>query len=1071
MRGTSNMYFIAHYRSVSPKTPPGITIAFLSPTQSPRSFSVSRPPPSIHESFLHCSRLTPWGQFLDFVEMLRQSASGNLLHIPQTPMSATSKALIHPADDVIGDNSELVEQILREPKGGLQMFVNSITEFLFFKFDHDEQQISLNKITSNAFLPPSSERGSTIDIMAVLDLTQRSSQLEFLKLAVSLISNNLQSPGIISAMVDLCQDARNLALLQQLLDQGLPSINAVAEKLLSSAAHHGNLDLVSLLVENGLDADSKGPNAVYHYERKSPLESAIYTSREGSRKAIVKYLLDHGADLTQKTSGYYPSILQFSSLLDFAVFQGDGTIVEELLNPRLESNHPPPVISLETICHATKHERPYVLDLLVQRAWPLQIPLNIDRYKQCRIIEMAAFHGNLEVIKYLLHRGFDINSSYTDGYGSALVAAVFQGHTDVVHYLLSRSAGVNGIGLARGYTSIPYSQSYYGFTALQASLMRNHTEIARKLILSGADPKYYGGSIYCTVAPIKLASQFCDVATVQLLLQNGADPNAPDIHRNYNLRRSQFKNDPYHITLLRLKLRDLETRTALQIAFERGGNEESVAIAQILIQSGANLPPLTNTEVWDPLLSALAGGERQIVDLVLQREDSIPDAQKYLQACLESGHSNLARGLIDDQVFHLGRDTCSLGVICAAILRERTLDDTSFTHFLLSGTIKALGYLPMDFGSAALAAAAHIKAVDLIQTLLTAGARPCVQCKEIGSVLQRRPLLDAMNAFDAFFLNPYWYDCYKPFRDVNTSINLLIDACGSSNHQSFGQYYCHHALEVAFLKAVRKSSDYQHEFLQPVLESLVVLGIDVNYCSDRFTSCSALQLCMNNGGYENMPAYLLGKGADPNCKARMVEDDLLYMPSISGESLFSGDIQAYHTPLEVASRDNDVPLLKLLIQYGAEVNAKPAYSSGATALQYAAITGNFEVLNTLLKEGANINAPRSEYKGRTAIEGAAEYGHLDMVCYLLEAGADVRGRENEQYRRSVYRAWNNHHRTLAKVIQEFKTKRFGSGDICDIEEIVSSMTERELEGEEMESEINDYESEFESEFEDDIRDD
>jgi ankyrin repeat protein len=972
-------------------------------------------------------------------------------------MSATSKALIQPAGVVIGDNSELIELILREPEGGLQMFVNSITESLFFEFDPDEQQISLNNIRSNAFLPPSSEHGSTIDIMAVLDLTQRSSQLEFLKLAVSLISNNLQSPEIISAMVDLCQDARNLVFLQQLLDQGLPSINAVAEKLLSSAAHHGNLELISLLVEHGVDADSKGLAVTGHHSQ-SPLESAIRTSREGNRKAIVKYLLDHGADPNQKTVGHYnyTGSLYYFSLLDFAVFQGDGTIVEELLNPRLESNHPPPVISLETICYATRYERPYVLDLLFKQAGVLHIPLNIDRSEKFQIIEMAAFHGNLEVIKYLLHRGFDINSSETDGYGSALVAAVFQEHTEVVHYLLSRSAGVNvnGVGLARGYNSIQYSHSYYGFTALQASLTRNNTEIARKLIRSGADLNYYGGSIYCTVAPIKLASRFCDAATVQLLLQKGADPNAPDIPRSSNLRQLRFQS----AIDVSLKIRDLETRTALQIAFERG-SAESVAIAKILIRSGANLPPLNNTEVWDPLLSAFIGGERQIVDLVLQQGDSIPDAQKYLQACLESGNSDLAWDLIDDQIFHLGRDTCSPGVICAAILNETDWNNKGFLHFLLSGTIEALGHLPMDFGSAALVAAANSKSADLIQTLLTAGARPCVQCEEIGSVLQDHPLLDAMNAFDAFFFDEDEF--------FDTSINLLIKACGSSKHQSSGQYYCHHALEVTFLKTCYNRWNIP-ELGQSVLTSLVDLGVDTNYSSDRFTSCSALQLYMNQFGvYDKMPEYLLRKGADPNCEARMGMDNLNCIPSISSPSIMRTDIRPFHTPLQAASRENDVPLLKLLIAHGAEVDAKPASTRGATALQFAAITGNFEVLNILLKEGANINAPRSEYKGRTAIEGAAEYGHLDMVCYLLEAGADVRGRENEQYRRSVYRAWDNHHRTLARVIQEFKTKRFGSGDICDIEKIVSSMTERELEGEEMESEIKDYESEFEGDVVDD----
>jgi ankyrin repeat protein len=1052
MRSNSNVDFIAYNRPASPKTPPDIMVAFPSPTQSARSLSVSRPPPSIHESSLHWSRLTPWGQFLDLVEILRQSASRNFIYLPQTSTSATSKALVYPGKDVLGDNPELVELISRQPESSLEQFFNDISEALFLNLDQDRQQISKKQISGNAFLPPSSECGSEIDVMAVLDLPQRSSQLEFLKLAVALISNNLQSEGVISALVDLCQDARNLALLQRLLDQDLPSIKAVVEKLLCPAAYHGNLELISLLVENGLDVDSKGPDA-NSFDSQPPLKFAIDTSREGSRKAVVKYLLNHGADPNQETRLFFSGGLYTFSMLDFAVFQGDRTIVEELLNLRPEFDHHPLVISPETFCHATKHERPCVLDFLVKRAWPLRIPSDMDPSEQCRIIEMAAFHGNLEVIKYLLRLGFDINVFDTNGYGSALVAAVFQGHTDVVHYLLSISAGANGIGLAKGHPCIRDSQSYYGFTALQASLMRNETEIARKLILSGADPNYYGGNIYCTVAPVKFASLFCDVATVEFLLQHGADPNAPDIPRSSNIRRPRLI---WRDEELSDKMGDLGVRTALQIAFERG-SAESVAIARILIQNRANLPPLNNTEVWDPLLSAFVGGEREIVDLVLQRGDSIPDAQKYLQACLESKKINLARGLIDDQIFHLGRDTCSPGVICAAIFLQ---EDPSFAHLLLSGTIEALGTLPIDYGSAALTAAACVRSVDLIQMLLTAGARPCVPCEEIGSVLQDIPLLYAVNSFDAIFGCEAACSVFEDIRrstpcvqDAKTSINLLIDACTSSNHQSFGRYYCHHALEVAFLKASCGSWEYQEQLTQSVLKSLVISGVDVNYHSDRFTSCSALQLCTNENNYDHAAEYLLEVGADANCEARMAVEELYSTPSIFGPIPADLSIIPYHTPLQSVSQRNDVPLLKLLIKHGAEVNAEPAYRGGATALQYAAITGNFEVLNILLKAGANINAPRSQHQGRTAIEGAAEYGRLDMVCYLLEAGADVRGRENGQYRRSVYRAWKFHHRTLAKVIQEFKKKRFGSGDICSIEEIVSSMTTIELEYEEFGSSI------------------
>jgi ankyrin repeat protein len=91
-----------------------------------------------------------------------------------------------------------------------------------------------------------------------------------------------------------------------------------------------------------------------------------------------------------------------------------------------------------------------------------------------------------------------------------------------------------------------------------------------------------------------------------------------------------------------------------------------------------------------------------------------------------------------------------------------------------------------------------------------------------------------------------------------------------------------------------------------------------------------------------------------------------------------------------------------------------------------------------------VNDLPGKHEGRTAIEGAAEHGRLDMVRYLLEAGADIKARANQNYRRTVYRAWTEGHRTVVRMIQDWKRENYGQEDCEDVEVILESMTYDEL---------------------------
>lgn len=86
-----------------------------------------------------------------------------------------------------------------------------------------------------------------------------------------------------------------------------------------------------------------------------------------------------------------------------------------------------------------------------------------------------------------------------------------------------------------------------------------------------------------------------------------------------------------------------------------------------------------------------------------------------------------------------------------------------------------------------------------------------------------------------------------------------------------------------------------------------------------------------------------------------------------------------------AARKGDAAAVKMLLDKGADVNAKFRY--GATALSYASDKGHLEVVKILLERGADVNVRDSFYK-TTPIMWAVSKGYTAIVQALLDKGAE-----------------------------------------------------------------------------------
>ena len=148
------------------------------------------------------------------------------------------------------------------------------------------------------------------------------------------------------------------------------------------------------------------------------------------------------------------------------------------------------------------------------------------------------------------------------------------------------------------------------------------------------------------------------------------------------------------------------------------------------------------------------------------------------------------------------------------------------------------------------------------------------------------------------------------------------------------------------------------------------------------------------GDAHNVATYLT-RGANPNL--RLAYDmpllnlvvtgghaDVVRLMLEKGVDIGAASPNTGFNPLLVAAKDGDLVVARLLLEYGASVDAR--VRSGTTALGLAARQGSAEMVRLVLSRGASVNA--CSKSGTTALMLASSCGHAEAVRALLEAGAD-----------------------------------------------------------------------------------
>ncbi|MDR1305082.1 MAG: ankyrin repeat domain-containing protein [Verrucomicrobiales bacterium] len=193
-----------------------------------------------------------------------------------------------------------------------------------------------------------------------------------------------------------------------------------------------------------------------------------------------------------------------------------------------------------------------------------------------------------------------------------------------------------------------------------------------------------------------------------------------------------------------------------------------------------------------------------------------------------------------------------------------------------------------------------------------------------------------------------------------------------------------------------------------------------------------------------MVAALLNHGADPNIiggratplreamNERYVEAAILLLehgadPALLGNRADQSPAWTRNPPLIDGAYCNNVKLVQMLLDRGADINARSVDRRGTLPLINAAYWNALDVMPLLLEAGADINATTVEYHV-TALVMAVSNVHIEVALWLIGRGADVEIPNLFGYRAIHFAACDESDEMLRALIKagaklETKTRR------------------------------------------------
>ncbi|OWZ12532.1 hypothetical protein PHMEG_00014290 [Phytophthora megakarya] len=618
-------------------------------------------------------------------------------------------------------------------------------------------------------------------------------------------------------------------------------------------------------------------------------------------------------------------------------------------------------------------------------------------------------NGNLDVIRFLVDSGANVNVSGTRGETSLMYAAE-NGNEEVVRFLVAKGADINAV-------------DYMNRTALiYATWKRENLNVIRFLVGKGANVDTRTSDLSTPLLHI-CARYSGELNVVEFLVDRGADFNAQDTTFGETPLMRASRNGRMDIVEYLVEVRaDVNSvtnskRTSLLYALEY----DHLDVARFLVENGADIEAADN-EGWTPLMIATQKNNFDAVRFLVESKADVNAIDQFKQTSLMHAirEDNLK---IISILVHSKTDVNALDYNGSTTLSHAVLKNNSWViSFLVENgaDVNALdldGWMPVmfvenmknseivrilvdagantnDLRKLDLMAAVENGNLDGIRQLLSEttdinladvfGTSLLMSSVEWGRMNIVQLLLDSgadVNAMGRRKHSPLLLACKKKHWD---DVHYLVDR--EANVNATDDYNCNallyaakeHCWEVVrFLigKGAIVSTVDKRDGLTPliyaaedtqfdIIRLFVDAGGDANaaikavLCYDTSKTFESDDTKRDRG---DIIRFLVGKGADVNTSDHDNKNLLM------------------HT-IQSLKQWGDLPLVKLLVDKRADVNAVD--KTGCTSLIYAAEIGNLDVVRFLLDNGADVSMCDND--GRTATFVATNQSYTNIPCLLVQ---------------------------------------------------------------------------------------
>ncbi|RLU18410.1 hypothetical protein DMN91_008767 [Ooceraea biroi] len=268
------------------------------------------------------------------------------------------------------------------------------------------------------------------------------------------------------------------------------------------AAIKGHKEIVNILITRKIDINARNIKGM------TPLNLAAYNGH----KDVVEILIARGANVSIQSNGG-------ATPLHAAAVNGHSNVVKVLLSSTLNIN-------------IKDNKNRTSLELAVAYGH-LEVVKTLLQYETIdmkgngiwTILHIASHKSNLEMVRYLVDKGFDINDKTSFGYTPMQIAAT-EGHKDTIEFFLSKGLNINDLGTNNQ-------------TLLHYATTRGHLAVVEYLISQGIDVNAQDKN---GVSPMHIAASFGYKNVIEILLKNGAVYNLVDKSHKKPLVMSRDEN-------------------------------------------------------------------------------------------------------------------------------------------------------------------------------------------------------------------------------------------------------------------------------------------------------------------------------------------------------------------------------------------------------------------------------------------------------------------------------------------------------------------------------------------------